>query len=101
MTASVELEAEIRRLYFAEHWKRGTIAAQLGVHPDVVVRVLGSFGPRPAMPRPAARVLESYVGFVDVGPPVRHRDGPAPARWQTPWRSSREVPTTTRSGPRG
>lgn len=34
-------EAEIRRFYFAEHWKVGTIATQLGLHHDVVRRVLG------------------------------------------------------------
>jgi len=28
--------AEIRRLYFGEHWKVGTIAAALGVHHDTV-----------------------------------------------------------------
>lgn len=33
---SAEIRAEIRRLYFAEHWKVGTIAAQLGVHHDTV-----------------------------------------------------------------
>ncbi len=27
---------EIRRLFFAEHWKMGTIAAELGVHRDTV-----------------------------------------------------------------
>ncbi len=65
MTVSPEVEAEIRRLYFAEHWKRGTIAAQLGVHADVVVRVLGSLGPKPGTPRPSARVLEPSQSFVD------------------------------------
>ncbi len=29
---SPELRARIRRLFFAEHWKMGTIAAELGVH---------------------------------------------------------------------
>jgi hypothetical protein len=38
MTVSKSVAAEIRRLYFAEHWKRGTIATQLGVHFDTVVR---------------------------------------------------------------
>ena len=28
--------ARIRRLFFAEHWKIGTIAAELGVHHDTV-----------------------------------------------------------------
>ncbi|MEY2936165.1 MAG: integrase [Pseudomonadota bacterium] len=36
MTVAPDTEAEVRRLFFAEHWKRGTIATQLGVHPDVV-----------------------------------------------------------------
>lgn len=32
----VELIAKVRRLFFAEHWKIGTIASQLGLHPDTV-----------------------------------------------------------------
>ena len=65
MTVSKAVAAEIRRLYFAEHWKRGTIATQLGVHFDTVVRVLGSFGPKAGSPRPDARVLEPYIPFID------------------------------------
>jgi transposase len=65
MTISPAVAADIRRLYFAEHWKRGTIAAQLGVHFDVVVRVLGSLGAKAGAPRPAARVLEPYMSFID------------------------------------
>jgi transposase len=65
MTVSTAVAAEIRRLYFAEHWKRGTIAAQLGVHFDTVVRVLGDFGPKAGTPRPEARVLEPYIPVVD------------------------------------
>src|SRR5262249_39601878 len=33
---SIELIADIRRLFYAEHWKIGTIAAQLDLHPDTV-----------------------------------------------------------------
>ena len=33
---SDEQRAKIRRLFFAEHWKVGTIAAELGVHHDTV-----------------------------------------------------------------
>lgn len=65
MTVDLKVEAEIRRLYFAEHWKRGTIASELGVHFDTVARVLGSFGPKAGAPRPEARVLEPYMPFVD------------------------------------
>jgi transposase len=64
MTVTRDTEVEIRRLYFAEHWKRGTIAEQLAVHPDVVARVLGSFGPKPGTPRPDSRVLEPYLCFI-------------------------------------
>jgi hypothetical protein len=31
-----ELRSRIRRLFFAEHWKIGTIAAELCVHRDTV-----------------------------------------------------------------
>jgi transposase len=65
MTISPAIAAEIRRLYFAEHWKRGTITRQLGVHFDTVARVLGSFGPKAGTPRPDARVLEPYIPFID------------------------------------
>ena len=33
---SPETRAEIRRYFYAEHWKIGTIARELGVHPDAV-----------------------------------------------------------------
>jgi transposase len=35
-----EQHARIRRLYFAEHWKVGTIAAELSIHPDAVKRAI-------------------------------------------------------------
>src|SRR5215472_13730626 len=33
---SPEIRAKIRRYFYAEHWKVGTIARELGVHPDAV-----------------------------------------------------------------
>ena len=33
---SPEIRAQIRRYFYAEHWKIGTIASELGVHPDAV-----------------------------------------------------------------
>ena len=52
MTVSQEVESEIRVLHFGEHLPVGTIAAQLGVHHEVVERVLGLQEPRPpAAPR--------------------------------------------------
>jgi len=63
MTIDRQTELEIRRLFFAEHWKRGTIGSQLGVHSDVVERAIGALGPAPGGgPRPS--LLEDYQGFV-------------------------------------
>lgn len=64
MTTTAEQEAEIIRLHFAEHWRVGTIASQLGVHPDVVRRVLGiGVGAAGAMaPRP--RLCDPYLDFI-------------------------------------
>lgn len=38
---SLELQAEIRRLYFGEHWKVGTIVSRLGVHHETVENAIG------------------------------------------------------------
>lgn len=35
-----QVRVQIRRYFFAEHWKVGTIAAALGVHPDTVRRAI-------------------------------------------------------------
>jgi hypothetical protein len=40
VTIDLAKEHAIRRLHDVEKWKRGTIATELGVHPDVVDRVL-------------------------------------------------------------
>ena len=37
-----ETRAEIRRYFFAEHWKIGTIARELSVHPDAVRHAIES-----------------------------------------------------------
>jgi transposase len=51
---SAEQRAEIRRLFYAEHWKVGTIAKALGVHPDTVRRAIEAerFFQNTARPRP-------------------------------------------------
>jgi len=56
---------EIRRLFFAEHWRVGTIAAQLGLHPDTVRRALATdrFA-RPSPVRPS--VLDPYRLFLQA-----------------------------------
>jgi transposase len=63
VSATPEVEAEIRRLHYAEHWPVGTIAAQLCVHEGVVRRVLGTDERKPpAVPR--ARLVDPYAGFI-------------------------------------
>jgi transposase len=69
MKTSPATEAEIRRLYHAEHWKVGTIASHLGVHHDVVRRVLGTLPRRAhrrrsAGPRPSP--LAPFLEFIDA-----------------------------------
>lgn len=64
MTLPVEVVAEIRRLHYAEHWKRGTICQQLGVHPDAVERALTRHGPQPRQPV-GQTLINPYLGFID------------------------------------
>jgi hypothetical protein len=59
-----DTEAEIVRLHFAEHWKVGTIAAQLGVHPDVVRRILGIGVVRPPGTVPRSRLVDPFRDFI-------------------------------------
>jgi transposase len=58
-----ETQAQIRHLFYAEHWKIGTIAQQLGVHPDAVRRAVqtDSFHREPSL-RPC--LTDPYVEFV-------------------------------------
>ena len=60
---NLETQAHIRHLFFAEHWKIGTIAQQLGVHPDAVRHALqtDSFHREQAL-RPC--ITDPYVEFV-------------------------------------
>ena len=56
--------AEIRRLYYSEHWKLGTIATELGLHRETVrgaVEREPGAG-RPALYRPSA--LDPYLPFI-------------------------------------
>jgi transposase len=60
---SPEIRAQIRRYFFAEHWKIGTIARELGVHPDAVrnaievQRLGGSYPVRPSL-------VDAYLAFI-------------------------------------
>jgi transposase len=56
---------EIRRLFFAEHWRVGTVATQLGLHPDTIRRALATerFA-RPALVRPS--LVDPYRPFLQA-----------------------------------
>ena len=56
-------EATIRRLYYREHWTIGTIATQLGVHRDTVVRALHR-PVEPIAPAPRAWGVDPYLPVV-------------------------------------
>jgi transposase len=57
------LIARIRQLYYAEHWKVGTIAAELGLHAETVKGAL-SEAPRAALP-PRPSPVDDYQGFIE------------------------------------
>ena len=58
-----EMRVKIRRYFYAEHWKVGTIAQALGVHPDTVKRAIEveRFHRTEQL---LSSKLDPYVGFV-------------------------------------
>jgi len=61
---SPEVRVKIRSLFFAEHWKIGTIAAQLGVHPDTVRLAIESDMFRQGH-RDRQTLTMPYLGFIE------------------------------------
>jgi len=61
-----ELRARIRRLFFAEHWKVGTISAELGVHHEAVERAIEVERFANHAHRPAAKLLDPYKDFIQA-----------------------------------
>jgi IS30 family transposase len=62
---SAEQRARIGRMFFAEHWKIGTIAAELGIHRDTVARAIETERFTNIAFRPtAATSLDPYKDFV-------------------------------------
>lgn len=57
-----ETTAEIRRLFYAEHWKVGTIATALGLHSDTVKNALTIT--LPSSRTAAPHVTEAYAEFI-------------------------------------
>lgn len=64
MTLPDDQTQEIRRLFFAEHWRVGTIAAQLSVHHEAVERVCGLHSVQRVVPLNAPSPLRPYHDFL-------------------------------------
>lgn len=60
------IEARIRRLFFAEHFKVGTICSQLSVHRDTVLRVIGAERFIRGLSVEHSPSLEPYTDFCKV-----------------------------------
>src|SRR3984893_10654581 len=60
---SLETRAQIRRYFYVEHWKIGTIASELGVHPDAVRNAIESERFNNSKPL-GASVVDPYIEFV-------------------------------------
>jgi len=59
-----ETEAAIRRLYYAEKWKPGTICRELGVHHETVTRVLANSGVPPASLPRRSSIADPFADFI-------------------------------------
>ena len=57
---SPEVRAQIRRYFYAEHWKIGTIARELSVHPDAVRNAIESERFKSSQPLRAS-VVDPYL----------------------------------------
>jgi transposase len=61
---AAEIIVKIRHLFFAEHWKIGTIATQLELHPDTVRRALETGQFNRAQRERRVGLLDPYVDFI-------------------------------------
>jgi len=61
---SAEQRAEIRRLFYAEHWKVGTIASALSVHPDTVRRAIEAERFLAHLARPRPTKVDTFLAFI-------------------------------------
>src|SRR5450432_2707242 len=71
---SPEIHAQIRRYFYAEHWKIGTIARELGVHPDAVRNAIEAQrfnGAQSLRPSIVDRYLEFIRHTLDQHPRLR------------------------------
>jgi transposase len=64
MALSKQRETDILRYYFAEQWRIGTIARQLGLHHSTVERVIAQAGiPKPERTS-APSIIDPYLPFI-------------------------------------
>lgn len=61
---TLEQRTEIRRLYYAEHWKIGTIASALGIHRDAVWAAIEAERFQMRGGRPRVSALDPYMPFI-------------------------------------
>jgi transposase len=59
----LETKARIRHLFYAEHWKIGTIARELSIHPQTVARAIETERFNRDKP-PQPDVIAPYAGFI-------------------------------------
>lgn len=59
-----EIVVKIRQLYFAEHWKIGTIASQLGLHHDTVRAAIGAEAFNRAKRERLNQLTAPYLDFI-------------------------------------
>jgi transposase len=64
MTLDRETEAEVLRLFYAEKWRAGTIATQLGIHGSTVRRVLTNNGVSNELLRIRPSKVDPYLPFI-------------------------------------
>ena len=60
---SPETHAQIRRYFYAEHWKVGTIASELGLHADTVRNAIEAQRFRGTRPLRAS-IVDPWLGFI-------------------------------------
>jgi transposase len=58
-----ETRAQIRRYFYVEHWKIGTIATEMGVHPDTVRNAIESERFKNSKPL-GASIVDPYIEFI-------------------------------------
>lgn len=58
-----ETRAQIRRFFYAEHWKIGTIARELNVHPDAVRNAIEAERFKSTQPMRSS-ITDPYLGFI-------------------------------------